>query len=59
MFCENADKNLYNAVSDCLRQSFNYTDKEHLKKVDKDLRLLNLIYDLRWILSTNIMHEIY
>ena len=33
MFCKNAYKNLYNAVADCLPQSFNYMDKEHLKKM--------------------------
>ena len=32
-FCKNAYKNLYNAVADCLPQSFNYMDKEHLKKM--------------------------
>ena len=37
--CKNAHKNLYNAVADCLRQSFNYMDKEHLKKNCKYLRL--------------------
>ena len=52
--CKNAYKNLYNAVADCSRQSFNYMDKEHPKKLIK-------IYD--WItflliLTINIMHKI-
>ena len=33
--CKNAHENVYNAVADCLRQSFNYMDKEHLKKFVK------------------------
>ena len=43
--CKNAYKNLCNAVADCLRQSFNYIDKEHLKKIDKDLRLSHFFID--------------
>ena len=30
---------MYGAVADCLREAFNYMDKEQLKKVDKDLKL--------------------
>ena len=32
---KNAYKKLYNAVADCLRQSFNSMDKKHLKKLIK------------------------
>ena len=33
--CKSAYKNLYNAATECLHESFNYMDIEHLKKLIK------------------------
>ena len=43
--CKSIYKNLYGTVADCLRQTFNYIDKEQLKIIDKDLQLNYVFID--------------
>ena len=46
--CKNVYKNLYSTVTDFLHQAFNYTDKEQIKKIDKDLQLSYFFIDFNY-----------
>ena len=53
--CKNIYKHLYGTLADCLRQAFNYINKDQLKKIVN-------IYDkitFLMILTMNILHKIY
>ena len=46
-------------MADCLRQVFNYIDKEQLKKIEKDLRLNHCFIDFDYKRSAEDSLRVY